>query len=233
MEPKAAARALVVHNAGTCLPDIEPLIARAREASAATIVCLNFASESRPAPEVAAWTERSSHRLAVAQVHLLTFNTDLALATRRLVDLSPGLHRIAPRIWLVVRLWIPGCVTGRASVGFVGPGMAEQHRFAGSLWADELLKPADLELQRSCHTVITDVNADQIATRSIKRPHERHALALHTSLGPAVVQRLTPTSVWAPGSRSISMQQRFARVQPVPPGVTTVATPPTTSTPIS
>ncbi len=224
---------LVVHNAGSALPDIESLVAVASTVRASTIACLNFDTEFRSRREVAHWAERTSALLAEERMHLLTFNTDLALVIGRPCDLSPGIHRIASRMWLVARVWVPKIPAARAHFGFVGSGITSRGGFTGSLWTDELLKPADLDQPRSCRTVVTDVHADHLAACPAQRPRVRDALAVHRSLGPEVVQRLSPSMVWAPGPSSTPVPRHLASVRTVPPGSTSVAGPSVSDRPVS
>lgn len=225
MKSRGATTRLVVHNAGSALPDIESLSAIAISACTSTIACLNFTTEFRSRREVAGWVERTSALLAGERMHLLTFNADLAMVIGHPCDFSPGVHRIASRMWLVARVWVPRGAALRADFGFVSSGMTSRSGFAGSLWTDELLKPADLDQPFSCRTVVTDVNADLLAARPTYRPRERVALATHRSLSSEVVQRLSPSTVWAPGPSSAPVQRRFASVQTVSPGSTRVAGP--------
>lgn len=195
MIPLRTGSRVVVFNAARGFPDTAELISTATRALADVIVLLRFSTEKIPAGTVRRWVRTSSALLCASSVHLVTFNTDLGLALGRRLDLSAGLHDVAPHFWLVVRRWAP---PGQlpSLVTFVGPSTLGREGISGSLWADELLKPEDLTMMRPSELVIADL--ESTPTVPVRRMPGAHSPSmLHPFLGRAVVQRASARTVWA------------------------------------
>ena len=187
---------ILVFNAAHGLPDTFELIALATQARAEVIMLLRFSTENLRSDTVKRWVQTSSDQLRDSDVHLASFNPDLGLTLGRTLDLSAGLHPVAPHIWLIVRLWSPPRTGARAVVTFVGPSAILREGLDGSFWADELLKPDDLAAAPASDVVVADLEGD-LTTPARKTPGVRYPSTLHPHLGRAVVQRASPRSVWA------------------------------------
>lgn len=197
MSLSRGSRLLLACESTSGLPDVAVLIERAACAGAPVIVCLRLSSARVPRTAVASWLVDASRQLLAADAHLLTFDADLALVLGNDFHLTRGLTPIAPHVWLIVRLWTPGSGQQRPLVTFVGPATKGQRRFVGSLWADELLKPEDIDAVRAADTVVTEVDILHSRQGLGRSLNARRAAEFHERLGWAVIERARPRTVWA------------------------------------